>query len=146
MRMSVDNAVSLGAIKSVKNIKLDNQAKRVFKEGVILDSSINSAFNLSREDKLSLSKRVIEREMFSKYLLSPRKWSYPKFVRIMAFVKLVVRNWKYKLALRRQKRGLCLSDGSSPETIMSKEPVKFTVFSVFEGRDVTTCPTLTDIF
>ena len=146
MRMSVDDAVSLGAIKSVKDIKLDNQAKRVFKEGVILDSSINSAFKLSREDKLSLSKRVIERETFSRYLLSPRKWSFPKFVRIMAFVKLVVRNWKYKLALRRQERGLGLSDGSSPKTIMSKEPVKFTVFSVFEGSHATTCSTLTEVF
>ena len=155
MKMPVEKAVECEAIKNIKDIKLDNDAKKMFKEGVLLDStlnniadddllSVNSAF--TKQEKLSISTKVIEREKFSNYLLSPLKWSFPKFVRIMGFVHLAVMKWKHKLALRRLKRGLGLSDGSTPESIVKVEPAKFSVFAIF-GEKVTSFEfSLSEIF
>ena len=39
--MSTEEAIKSDAIKNAKNIKLDNEAKKTFKEGVMLDSSLN---------------------------------------------------------------------------------------------------------
>ena len=142
MKMPVDDAMKSGAIKSVKEIKLDNEAKKIFKEGVMLDSSLNSVSSqdihstnvVTKQEKLLMSKNVVLRLEFSQYIISPLKWSYPKFVRIIGYVKLAIRNWKYKLAVKKQSQGLSLSDGSTPESIRSSPPTKFSVFSVFENK------------
>ena len=61
MKLSLENALETGAIKSVSDIKLDNEAKKVLKEGIMLDSSLNV---VTKEEKLSISQRVLERENF----------------------------------------------------------------------------------
>ena len=74
-------------IKSVKNIKLDNEAKKTFKEGVMLDSSLNeiqvancseaSSHIISKQEKLAISQKVIERENYSNYSNFTAKMELP---------------------------------------------------------------------
>ena len=133
MKMSVENAIKSGAIKSVKEIKLDNDSKKAFKEGVMMDSSLNA---VSKVEKLSISRKVVEREKFSKYLVSPLKWSWPKFVRINGYVCLFVLKCKMKMVCSRRSRNLPVSDGSTSGSLQPPPP-KFTVFSAQQSQNVT---------
>ena len=144
MKLSIEDALRSGAIKSVRDIKMDNEAKKAFKEGVIQDSSLNVA---SKESKVSISSKVLEREKFSNYLISPLLWSYPRFVRIQGWVFLAIYKWKYKMVLAREARNLPVSDGSKSEDFKLKPP-KFSAFNVTvdENNSSVTQITLSNIF
>ena len=62
-------------------IKLDNDSKKVFKEGVLLDSSLSHVVNHMLDDpKYSVLKKIIDREKFSDYIYPPLKRSFSSFV------------------------------------------------------------------
>ena len=127
MTEPISSAVSSGVIKGVNDIKLDNDAKKLLKEGIMLDSSLNTVSSLNRA---TLSSKVIEREHFSNYIFPPLKWGFPRFVRITSWVLLAVRKFKLNMVRARERKGLPVSDGSSSESLRLPQP-KFSVFNVF---------------
>ena len=63
MTRPVDEAVNSGVIKGVADIKLDNESKRLLKEGILMESSLNT---VSMDNaKLALSQKDIDREKYS---------------------------------------------------------------------------------
>ena len=131
MQETLYKAIDSGAIKSVENIKLDNEAKKILKEGIMLDSTLNT---ISTEMKLTISAKVIERETFSNYVYPPLKYRFPKFVRIVGYILLAVKKFKYGMVVSRQGRGLPVSDGSTVDSFASKPP-KFKMFGVLSHMD-----------
>ena len=139
MREPLETAIESGAIKSVKNIKLDNEAKKILKEGIMLDSTLNT---VSTELKHSISNKVIERETFSNYVYPPLKWRFPKFIRIVGFILRAARKFKLGMVAARQRRGLLVSDGSTVKSLGEHLP-KFKMFSVSSNAQPNTmCNTL----
>ena len=102
MREPLDQAINSGVIKSIEDIKLDNEQKKLAKEEIIMESSLNV---VSKQDKLIISNKVVERETFSDYIYPPLKYSSPKYVRIMGYVVLAARKFKSKMILARLERG-----------------------------------------
>ena len=131
MREPISSIIESGIIKTVENIKLDNDAKKILKEGIIMDSSLNT---VSKLDRSVVSKKVIEREEFSNYIYPPLKYRFPKFVRIVAYVHLAVRKFKQKMVTARIKCGKVVSDWSTPQSLVMPPP-KFAVFNVFTSVD-----------
>ena len=127
MKEPVQDVVKSGVIKTVSDIKLDNDAKKLLKEGIMLDSSLNSVVKC---DKAILSQKVIEREKFSNYIFPPLKWRFPKFVRIVSWTLLAVRKFKLNMVKAREIKGLTVSDGSTSESLILPPP-KFSVFNAF---------------
>ena len=91
MNLPITEAVNLGVIKSVKDIKLSNDAKKVFKEGIvfdvmedILDISTKNSVNHGlqppaiaqpvKTEYLAIpvdASKVVEREVYAKYIYPP---------------------------------------------------------------------------
>ena len=130
MKLNVKEAVDSGVIKSVDDIKLDNESKKVFKEGVLLDSSLSHVVNHMVDDpKYSVAKKIIDREKFSGYIYPPLKRSFSSFVRVTAFVLLAVKKFKRGMVHARSLRDMPVSDGSTLESLVDSL-VKFSVFGV----------------
>ena len=127
MTRPVDEAVSSGVIKGVTDVKLDNESKRLLKEGIMMESSLNT---ISMDNvKLALSQKVIDRENFSQYIFPPLKWRFPRFVRIVGWILLAAKKFKLNMVVSRQRRNLPISDGSTPESLAFPSP-RFSVFSI----------------
>ena len=142
MREPISSVLESGIIKTVENITLDNDAKKILKEGIIMDSSLNT---VSKLDKFVVSKKVIEREEFSNYIYPPLKYRFPKFVRVVAYVHLAVRKFKQKMVTARIKCGKVVSDGSTPQSLVMPPP-KFAVFNVFSQFDQSKVLSLDKLF
>ena len=71
---STQNKV-LGNLELLNDIKLDYESKKPLKEGIMLDSSFNTVSNVDKVagsiEKVVVSRKVIERERFSKYIFPP---------------------------------------------------------------------------
>ena len=127
MTRPVDEAVSSGVIKGVTDVKLDNESKRLLKEGIMMESSLNT---ISMDNvKLALSQKVIDRENFSQYIFPPLKSRFPRFVRIVGWILLAAKKFKLNMVVSRQRRNLPISDGSTPESLAFPSP-RFSVFSI----------------
>ena len=105
MQGSIQQAKLDGVIKSVEDIKLNNETKKIFKEGIMFDtfnkSEDKSAVAIvNLKSKPDASKRV-ERETSSKYLYSLLKRNFLSVVRITAIVILATRIFKKLLYLKR---------------------------------------------
>ena len=142
MTKPVDDAVEMGVLKNVDDIKLDNDAKKLLREGIMLDSSLNS---VSADLKQSLSNKVVEREDYSGYVVPPLKWRFPRFVRTVAYVLLAVRKFKLKMVTARQRKGLSVSDGSTPESLSIPAP-KFSVFNVSTDSTLSSTSSMSALF
>ena len=128
MNLSIQDAINAGVIKSVDKIKLDNDSKKAFKEGVLLDSSLSYVTNQIPDDpEFSIAKKILERETFSGYVFPPLKRGFRSFVRITGLVLLVSKKFKQGMVAARSKRNLPVSDGSTMESF-DDPPVKFSVF------------------
>ena len=115
---------------------MDNNSKKAFKEGVLLDSSLSYVANqLPNDPKFSIAKKILERETFSSYVFPPLKRRFRSFVRITGLVLLACKKFKQGMVTARSKRNIPVSDGSTMESF-DDPPVKFSVFSGF--RDKTT--------
>ena len=72
MKKTVQDAIDMGTIKSTAEIRLNNDAKKLFKEGIIYENIEN---NVNIITKTTDNKKVIEREQFSNYIFPPLKRS-----------------------------------------------------------------------
>ena len=98
----------MGVIKSTAEIKLNNDAKKVFKEGIIYEDFENFATvnnNMSHFTKTTDSQKIIEREQFSDYIFPPLKRSLRPTIRIIALVLRAVQRFKKLLVKKRIKDG-----------------------------------------
>ena len=123
MMDSVEQAIENGVIKSLNEIKLDDEAKKLFKEGIMLDSSLCMLTDI----KATMPDKVVERERFSCYVYPPLKRQFPSLVRIIGYVHA----YKFKASMVRSRvaKGIPVSDGSSLESL-KLPPAKFKVFTV----------------
>ena len=139
MKRSVGEAIDMGVIKSTAEIKLNNDAKKVFKEGIIYEDFENFATvnnNMSHFTKTTDSQKIIEREQFSDYIFPPLKRSLRPTVRIIALVLRAVQRFKKLLVKKRIKDG---SVDKSELQNLNFPPPKFTSFSVLSGKaEITT--------
>ena len=132
MSEPVSCAVSSGVIKGVNDIKLDNDAKRLLKEGIMMDSSLNLAVN---EGKNGVPQKVVERENFSNYIYPPLKWRFPKFVRIIGWILVATRKFKLGMVRARLKNNLPVSDQSTPDSLsFPPQSSQSLVFSVIQNQ------------
>lgn len=128
MQMSIDKAKDLGIIKTVEDIKLSNDNKKVFKEGIVYDTfeeadpSIFAASKGASFDK----QKLFQRQCYSKYLFCPLKRSFKSLVRITALVLVAVRKFKKLLLKKKIERGE--AQKSALKTV-DFEPSKFSVFN-----------------
>ena len=131
MRLSIDEALESGIIKNVEDIVLDNESKKQFKEGVLLESSLNFAsYSATVNDtRKTFAQKVIEREEFSQYIYPPLKRSFPSFVRITGYVLLAVRKFKKGVMLARSRKNIPITDAFMPKSVELPDP-KFSMFNV----------------
>ena len=131
MRESVEYALEKGIIKSTRDIILDNEKKKVFKQGIIndfFDSNLIEDYYVNTIDV----KKVVEITISSNYLFDPLKRSFRPTVRIYALVILATKRWKKKWLLTKFKKGQ-VTKSDLMKTNFS--PVKFQVFSSHEKSD-----------
>ena len=92
MCKSIDQARKDGVIKNIEDIKLNNEKKKIIKDGIIFDtfdtsnedSGVFAVVNLSKID----TQKVIEYEVLSNYLYPPLKRKFTSVVRITALAML----------------------------------------------------------
>ena len=152
MNLPVKEAVNLGVIKSVKDIKLSNDAKKIFKEGIIFDAMednlearSNSAAadvtraaiaadlhaNVHKLDHVQVNNvdatKTVQREEFANYIYPPLKRSFRATVRIIGHVLKATVLFKKLLLLAKVRRGQ--ADKSDLQKL-NFPPPKFTTFTV----------------
>ena len=88
MNLEMEEAKKLGIIKTVEEIKLTNEEKKVFKKGIVYDTfeeadpTVFSVTKIASFDK----QKTKARQDFSKYIFPPLKRSFKSLVRITALV------------------------------------------------------------
>ena len=129
MKFSISKAQELNIIKTVEDIKLTNDKKKILKEGIAYDSlilddlteGIFAVVKVNTKDKDEIRKR----KEFSSYLYPPLARGFTSVVRITALVLLAVRKFKkYAIKARIKKREL------SEDALKTLDfpPVRFKVF------------------
>ena len=130
MKLQLDEAIQTGIIKNTDSIKMDNDSRKAFKEGVLLDSSLNHAANsANKENKYFVPKKIIERECYSNYVYPPLKRGFRSFIRITALVITAVKKFKKGMVAYRTQINRPVSDGSTLESLKDP-PAKFIVFTI----------------
>ena len=106
MRLPYDEAIRSGVIKTVKDIKLNNDEKKKLKEGIVFETFDD------KEDNTALSlitviniRKVAEREAYSDYIYPPLKRSWLPTVRIISLVLLAVKRFKRMLLVSKVRDG-----------------------------------------
>ena len=128
MQMSIEEAKEVGVIKTVEDIKLTNDKKKVFKEGIVYDTfeeADPTIFAVAKGATLDAQK-IYERQVFSNYIFPPLKRSFKAMVRITALVIVAVKKFK-KLLLKKQ-----IQREEKPKSVLKSldfDPPKFTVFN-----------------
>ena len=149
MKEPVENAIEKGILKKTSDIILDNEKKKVFKEGVVYDSlednvfgkinKVETIFDEKYKTELLVNtlnlKKVAERENFSMYIYPPLKRSFIPTVRIIAMVLLAVKKFKKGRLLALTKKGKNVKNQLSD---LNFKPVKFRAFPLVVGVDVPT--------
>ena len=128
MNMSINKAKESGIIKHVDDIKLTNDKKKVFKEGIIFDTFDDTGdvavFGVAKFGKID-KPRIAEREVKAEYLFPPLKRSFKFLVRITAHVLVAVSKFKRLLIKKQIARG----EKSVPDLkALDLKPPIFTVF------------------
>ena len=137
MKEPVEKAIDMGVIKSTSDIKLNNDAKKVFKEGIIYETienfvSVNT--NISHSIKTADNQKIIDRELFSLYIFPPLKRSFRPTVRIIALILRAVNKFKKLLVKKHVKEGKL--DKVELQNL-NFPPPKFTSFNVLSGKSNT---------
>ncbi len=106
MTWPLSKAESENIIKPAQAIKLEDEEKKVFKDGIIFDefSDDPSVFALTPKIKID-KKKLTERCVFAKYLFNPMNRSFRPVVRITALVLKAVRLFKIGRIKSLIKRG-----------------------------------------
>ena len=126
MKEPLETVIDMKILKPAKDIILDNEKKKAFKEGMIYDSLECATTNhiVCGID----CRKIVETENFSNYIYPPLKRSFPSFVRIIAIILTATRKFKKLLLKARMKRGEI-----EKEAVKSIDfgPVKFQSFNSF---------------
>ena len=113
MKGSLKKAAEDGIVKSTDDIKLNNDKKKKFKEGIAYDTFDDvdhGIFAVAQVEKVD-AKKTQERIMVSKYIYDPLRRSFKSLVRITALVLLVAFKWKRALLRKKVARGeVCKSE------------------------------------
>ena len=129
MKGSLEKAKEAEIIKSVEDIKLSNDKKKTFKEGIAyeaFDDVEQSIFAVAQVEKID-AKKVTERLSISNYIYPPLKRSFKALVRITALV--ILAKVKFKKLLIRKK----IERGELDKTELEKlnfPPPRFSAFSL----------------
>ena len=144
-----DDIVAKGIIKSVHEIRLSNDKKKVLKEGIIYYQfeSYDYDVGLMKINVLDV-KKIAEQEAYSKYIFPPMKRSFLPTVRIISLVLLAVRKFKEGCVKSRIKMGL--ADISELHSLKPKS-VKFATFQTLSDipldmKQIPSNKPLTDLF
>ena len=134
MRQPHEDALKSGIVKSVKDIKLSNEAKKTMREGIIFDQfeSDESYVASKMINSIDINK-VAEREAFSRYIYPPLKRSFRPTVRIVSLVLLAVRKFKEGGIKRKIRVGK--ADPSELDKL-KPDKVRFTMFPVIANETV----------
>ena len=128
MRDTLENANKDGIIKSVDDIKLTNEKKKTFKEGIAYDSFDEvdqGIFAVKQVEKID-GKKMEERLLISKYLYHPLTRSFKSLVRITALALLAWVKFKRKLIKMKIESGE-ITTAELKE--LNFPPAKFSVFN-----------------
>ena len=98
LKLSYDEMIKQGVIKTVSDIKLSNDAKKVMKEGMVFDQFDEKDYNLGILNINTIDIQTVAKfEAYSNYIYPPLKRSYRSTVKIVSLVLLAVRKFKKKL-------------------------------------------------
>ena len=132
MSSSIEKAKENGIIKHVEDIKLSNENKKKFKDGIVFDTfdienlDVLAVCNFGKKDELQL-----EQLGASYYLYPPLKRNFRSVVRIMGFVVFAARKWKSILV----KKQISRNEKSAQDlTNLDFKPPIFSVFSSFSSQ------------
>ena len=95
MRGEINDAVSAGILTPVTSLRLKEEQEEDYKKGFIYEKSpeILTKGHLVLTTNSRLDK-VMERQLFSDYLIPPNKWTFEKVVRVQAMVRKWFRDFK----------------------------------------------------
>ena len=132
MTKSIEQAKQQGIVKHVDDIKLSNDMKKTFGEGVAydtFDTTETGVFAVARIGKLDKEK-IAQRILKAKYIYSPLKRNFRSLVLVTGFILEVVRKWLRRLIKLRILKNECTE--ADLENLDLKEPV-FSIFSCNKG-------------
>ena len=128
MKLSMEEAKERGVIKTVEDIKLSNEKKKTFKEGIAYDTfeeNDQGVFAIAKVD-VTNHKKMFERQVFSNYIYPPLKRSFKSVVRITALVLLAAAKFKRLLLRKKIERG---EQTKLALKVLDFPPAKFKVFN-----------------
>ena len=105
MNKPLEVAKEAGIIKTVQDIKLTNESRKLVKEGIVFDAFEDESAAVFTVARSSIDmQKVTERQIFSNYIFPPLKRSYKSSVRITAWILVFSRRWLKKLYLKKIER------------------------------------------
>ena len=128
MTLPTEKAKEIGVIRSVEDIKISNEMRSEFKEGIVYDAfepNDPAAFAFAASSKFD-EKKTFQRQVFSNYIYPPLKRSFKSVVRITALVLVATRKFKKLVILKRIRENQI--DASELKRL-DFHPAKFTVFN-----------------
>ena len=125
-------------IKHVEDIKLSNENKKKFREGVVFDTFDDQnadIFAVVNVGKVDVDK-VAQREVCANYLYPPLKRKFTSVVRIHALVILACKKFKKGLLIKQLERKETTEEDMK---VLDYRPPKFSVFtSILDNQVVLT--------
>ena len=105
MKLSRDNAIKGGIIRSVNDIKLTHEQRKIVKKGIVYDSFERydtDAFGVLVTARVDIQK-VAEREIEGNYVYSPIERNFLKYVNILALLLKFKRKFCQKYARNKSR-------------------------------------------
>ena len=127
MNKSVEQTKKEGIIKHVIDIKLSNDKKKIFGEGVAYDTfdttgtGVFAITRIGRIDKEKMAQRILK----ANYIYPPLKQNFRSLVSITGFVLKIVRKWL------RSRTKLKILKGECSEDDLGSLDINKPVFSIF---------------
>ena len=134
MNMSMEQAKQEGIIKHVNDIKLSNDKKKIFGEGVAYDTfdttgtGVFAVTKIGKIDKEKIAQRILKAD----YIYPPLKQNFRSLVLVTGFVLEAVRKWLKIITKVKIQKGECKEEDL--ESLDIKDPV----FSLFASNKSTT--------
>ena len=127
MKLPYEDAIKSGVIKTVQDIKLSNDEKKIMREGIVFDTfddKDDSNIAVAMVNSIDIEKTA-EREAYSDYVYPPLKRSWKPTVRIISMVLLAVKKFKKKLLMSKIRAGKAKASDLDK---VDSDVVKFTAF------------------
>ena len=141
MKLPYEKALESGIVRKVSDIKLDHEAKKKFKEGLLFEEDYERQIKgfLVRISK-SDPKKVIKCENESGYIYPPLKYNFQRTVRTVGCILRAIRKFKLGRARARVKNGL-MSELELKN--LNQMTTRFQYFTVDQNKEK---PNLKDFF